>query len=460
MYKKYLALSAMAATAIAATSDHWAVIVAGSNGFYNYRHQADVCHAYQIMKSQGIPEDQIILISYDDVANSSSNPYKGQLFNKPTPAGTPGVDVYAGCNVDYKGNDATAANVINVLKGDSTATKGKKVLKSDENSRVFFYFADHGAPGLVAMPVGGYLYATDFHNTIQYMHQNKMYKEMVVYIEACESGSMFQNILENNINVYAVSAANASESSWGTYCSPDDKVNGKSIGSCLGDLFSVNWMEDSDKAKMNKETLQDQYNTVKTETNKSHVLQWGELDWTTEPIGDFQSGNVDGIEKADNFWKSMKTLGKKFMKDVTKWDEIASSRKNDFAVDSRDIKLHYLYNKVKEDPSIENMTALQEELQYRTEIDKLFAEMFPAHFETSKNRTFPNPTDFDCLKNLIDKYEEQCIKFDEYSLKWVSSIVSECEGTLAFPAAREESVKKITATCQGNNFIQSKKTIM
>jgi legumain len=65
MYKQYLALSAIAATASAAdTSDHWAVIVAGSNQFYNYRHQSDTCHAFQIMKNNGIPEDQIIHPSF------------------------------------------------------------------------------------------------------------------------------------------------------------------------------------------------------------------------------------------------------------------------------------------------------------------------------------------------------------------------------------------------------------
>ncbi len=26
----------------------WAVLVAGSDGFFNYRHQADVCHAYHV----------------------------------------------------------------------------------------------------------------------------------------------------------------------------------------------------------------------------------------------------------------------------------------------------------------------------------------------------------------------------------------------------------------------------
>lgn len=84
------------------------------------------------------------------------------------------------------------------------------------------------------------------------MHKKKMYKEMVMYIEACESGSIFKN-LAKNINVYATTAANATESSWGTYCSPDDMVDGKHVGSCLGDLYSVNWMEDLDAAMAKKE---------------------------------------------------------------------------------------------------------------------------------------------------------------------------------------------------------------
>lgn len=69
--------------------DHWAVIVAGSRYFYNYRHQADVCHAYHIMRNNGIPEEQIIVMSFDDVAMDNENPFKGQLYNKPD-----GKDVY------------------------------------------------------------------------------------------------------------------------------------------------------------------------------------------------------------------------------------------------------------------------------------------------------------------------------------------------------------------------------
>ena len=34
--------------------------------------------------------------------------------------------------------------------------------------------------------------ATELNQAIKYMHENKMYAKLVVYIEACESGSMFK----------------------------------------------------------------------------------------------------------------------------------------------------------------------------------------------------------------------------------------------------------------------------
>ena len=49
---------------------NWAVLVAGSNGWYNYRHQADVCHAYQILHKNGIPDSHIIVMMYDDLAKN------------------------------------------------------------------------------------------------------------------------------------------------------------------------------------------------------------------------------------------------------------------------------------------------------------------------------------------------------------------------------------------------------
>jgi len=140
-----------------------------------------------------------------------------------------------------------------------------KVLRSNSKSKVFINFSDHGATGLIAFPTS-YLYADDFNNAINYMNANAMYEQMVIYIEACESGSMFENILAPGINVYATTASNAVESSWGTYCYPHDVVNGVHMNSCLGDLYSVIWMEDTDAADITSETLAQQFNSVQTKT--------------------------------------------------------------------------------------------------------------------------------------------------------------------------------------------------
>ena len=96
--------------------DHWAVIVAGSKDYENYRHHADIYHAWHIMRSNGIPEDNIILFAYDNIAFDPNNPFPGQIFNRPSP-GSPGVDVKHNVTIDYLGNDVTLSALNLTLRG-------------------------------------------------------------------------------------------------------------------------------------------------------------------------------------------------------------------------------------------------------------------------------------------------------------------------------------------------------
>ena len=324
--RQFITIFALLSIISLSSATHWAVLVAGSNGFWNYRHQADICHAYITLLGKGLHPENIIVFSYDDVANATENPFPGKVFNKPTYANA-GKDVYGYCKIDYRGADVTPANFLKVIKGDATGMKGVgtgRVLQSGKNDRVFLNFADHGAAGLIAFP-NEYLYANDLIAAFNAMHTQNMYSELVFYLEACESGSMFQT-LPNNTRVFATSAASPDESSWGTYCSPDDVIGGVSIGSCLGDLYSVNWMEDTDAENVCKESLQQQFIIVQKETNQSHVMEWGDLTFDNEPAGDFTSTCVAGEE----IYETSSFLNKKTEKKTYK------------SVDSRDIKLFYL----------------------------------------------------------------------------------------------------------------------
>lgn len=73
------------------TGKKWAFLVAGSNGYVNYRHQADICHAYQILKKGGLKDENIVVFMYDDIAYNPQNPRRGVLINHPN-----GSDVYNG----------------------------------------------------------------------------------------------------------------------------------------------------------------------------------------------------------------------------------------------------------------------------------------------------------------------------------------------------------------------------
>ncbi len=101
---------------------------------------------------------------------------------------------------------------------------------------------------------------------------------------------MFSN-LPNSTRIYALSAANPSESSWGTYCSPQDVVQGKHIGSCLGDLFSVNFLENSEEVNIFEETLDQQFAIIRDKTNESHVMQWGDMSFKNDKVSQYLAPN-------------------------------------------------------------------------------------------------------------------------------------------------------------------------
>ncbi|GAV75609.1 Peptidase_C13 domain-containing protein, partial [Cephalotus follicularis] len=118
---------------------------------------------------------------------------------------------------------------------------------------------------------------------------------MLLYIEACESGSVFEGILPKDLDIYVTTASNAQESSYGTYCPGMDPAPPPEFITCLGDLYSVAWMEDSETHNLKKETIQQQYKMVKARTSNyntyttgSHVMEYGNGTIKSEKLNLYQ----------------------------------------------------------------------------------------------------------------------------------------------------------------------------
>ncbi|XP_072524016.1 legumain-like [Salminus brasiliensis] len=258
-------------------SKQWVLLAAGSMGWNNYRHQADVCHAYQMVHHNGIPDEQIAVMMYDDIAYNAENPNPGEIINVPG-----GPNVYPGVLKDYTRLDVSARNFLAVLRGDEAGVNKqgggpKKVLKSGKNDTIFIFLSDHGAQGLFAFP-SDRLYASDLLDTINKMSNRQQFSKMVIYIESCFSGSMIEH-LPKNIQVYGVSASNPDEPHHACF-----KKRGKTY---LAGEFSSWWLRHCEKVDLTQTTFQDQFEYVTGKMSGSTPCQYGNMALRKLFISDF-----------------------------------------------------------------------------------------------------------------------------------------------------------------------------
>ncbi|KAF8068468.1 hypothetical protein N665_1149s0005 [Sinapis alba] len=402
-----------------AEGTRWAVLVAGSNEYENYRHQADICHAYQILRKGGLKDENIIVFMYDDIAFNPKNPRRGVIINRPD-----GEDVYQGVPKDYTGEAVNVDNFFSVILGNESGVTGGsgKVVKSGPNDNIFIYYADHGASGFLSMPIGEGLYAEDFIKVLEKMHMLNRYKKMVIYIEACESGSMFEELLKTNLNIYAVTASNAEESSFGMYCGDTNPPSPPEYnGLCLGDEFSVSWLEDSELHDMTKETLKQQYQVVKRRTRFSHVCRFG----SEELLKDYLVSYIGTNPEKKNFSLAGFT---------------ASQISNVSLVNARDIPLLYLHKKIQKYPmdSPERQEAqknLLDEMNHRKQIDQNIIEILRLSLNQTNvlnlltsTRTTGKPLvdDWDCFKTLVKSFKNLCGAKMEYGMKYTGALANIC----------------------------------
>jgi len=284
---------------------NWAVLTAGSKTYENYRHQADLCRAYHLLRSKGFDKANIITMAYDDIAKNDENPFPGKIFNEPDDG--EGQDVYAGCELDYTGADVTPENFAGILLGNATG----RVLGSTSDDNVFLFYVDHGAPGFIEFPNDAVMHAEQFRQVLTEMKEKKVFKNMLIYIEACESGSMLDGF--SLPNVYAVTAVGPTVPSLGTYCGNEASVNGTKINTCLGDLFSVMFMQYVEEEDGNR-TLQEFFETVRDNVasyaslhyGKEINMQYGDTSLTSMKLSDFFYGSGLLLTKQRPAWKTPK----------------------------------------------------------------------------------------------------------------------------------------------------------
>ena len=194
------------------------------------------------------------------------------------------------------------------------------------------------------------------------------------------------------------------------------QVNGTNLHTCLGDLYSVSWLEDADSAWNLRESLARQMAKVTKETKESHVQIFGDTSFASDFAGAFEGDAKD----------------KKL--------EVAMLRgpvQNRKGVDARRATLSYYQSKAKAGlPGARE--ALAAEMVFRAEttarFDAIAAAHVHVHFDASllmgidvDVASFTDET-WDCYKAAVDAVRLSCPRgiSDEYVLGHVGMLGALC----------------------------------
>lgn len=231
---------------------HWAVIVAASNSWQNYRHQADALYLYQLLKKTKIyNDDNIILILADDIAGSKRNKKLGEIY-----ARLNGENLYTSdIKIDYLLSELTADDMVSIMKGEAVSIESRSEdrqthpllvesptqLNTDEHSDILWFWSGHGANRNGRGTLGQFVwqgqgkegFTTErMKDTLDYLsgqsesNQNqKCYRKMLIIAEPCYSASVL-NVAQNDAykGILAFTAANGYETSFADLYSVELKV--------------------------------------------------------------------------------------------------------------------------------------------------------------------------------------------------------------------------------------------
>ena len=221
------------------------------------------------------------------------NIFPGMIFTDPAD-NTDGDWAQYGCfdHVDYTDFDINKEVFLAILSGDAetvrkaTGKENPKVLNAGPNDTVFTYFIDHGDYDDICV---GYdnVRSKELMEALKTAHEKQLYGKWVWFMEACHSGSMFRK-LPSDLNIYAMTSADARHDALMSNCPPDDYIGDKYLDTCLAGLwdnFYLEYLEQHPDC-----TIGELFDSVKAsvaEESNQKVSEFGDLSFRDLKVADF-----------------------------------------------------------------------------------------------------------------------------------------------------------------------------
>jgi len=197
-------------------TDQYALLVQGSNGLNNYRHQADVLSMYQLLRNNGYDDDHIILILDKKLADQVGNVVRTSVGGKDLLGGSDGLPK---ATVDYDNADITPTDIIRIMLGQ-TSDKLPVVFPDDAGNNILFYWSGHGSnsndggrDAFVWRDTKSGFSPRMMQETAAEMLGGQHCRKMLIVAEPCYGENVIATV-KGIQGVLAISGANGMEQTW------------------------------------------------------------------------------------------------------------------------------------------------------------------------------------------------------------------------------------------------------
>lgn len=191
-----------ASTDVVEKEDTYALIIATSSKWENYRHQANAYAMYQLLKKNGMRDDHILLVSEDDIAQNPNNPLPGFIQ---APEG--GQNLYEGVTVDYKTSALTFGELAGVVSGEHNPSSPHPGSKDN----LFVYWVGHGMPQ-GPMWLNEVIPSGEVRSFFKVLSEKHCFRKLFFAMETCYAGRVGKSC-EGIAEMLCLTATNENETS-------------------------------------------------------------------------------------------------------------------------------------------------------------------------------------------------------------------------------------------------------
>jgi phosphatidylinositol glycan class K len=204
------------------TSNH-AVIVSSSRYWFNYRHVMNALAIYDLIRKQGVPDSNIILMLADELPTNPRHPNKNHMDNSVSSSSS--STLYSqDVEIDFRGDEVTVENLAKVLLGrhDDDEEEGQttRQLHTDEESNLLIYWTGHGGDQFFKFQDVEEITSREIARILSEMHDKKRFNEILFIADTCQAFTLGDFLSTSVPNVFFVGSSLRGENSYAHHSDP------------------------------------------------------------------------------------------------------------------------------------------------------------------------------------------------------------------------------------------------